>query len=403
MTPLSESQQRIKRFQKTLIAHDIDGALFIYPVDVYYFTGTRQNATLWLPAYGDPILLVRKSYERARKESLISDVRPFPGSKDFPGLFRPEIKKVGLTFDVLPVQYYRFYEKLLAGREFVDISALNRDLRSVKSGWEQERLRESGKSLAGVFSQIPSFLRQGMTELELASEMEARLRKTGNGGVVRMRSFGQDILGLAVSGPGAAEPGCFDGPVTGSGLSPAAPYGSSSFAIGPGVPIMLDYACIFDGYFVDMTRMFVFGGLDPELHRAFNTALDILAWIVVRLRPGIVCEDLYLGALEMAGKAGLDAYFMGFPGEQAKFVGHGVGLELDELPVLARGCKDPLHEGQVLAVEPKFVFPGRGVVGIENTYLVTPGGGEKLTVLPDDIIVLQVWQSLPCLPVVFSL
>jgi Xaa-Pro aminopeptidase len=88
----------------------------------------------------------------------------------------------------------------------------------------------------------------------------------------------------------------------------------------------------------------------------------------------------------MAAKAGLKDNFMGMPGEQARFVGHGVGLELDEFPVLARGFKMPLQQGQTVAIEPKFVFPERGVIGIENTFAVTADGGERLTELPDSIV-----------------
>jgi Xaa-Pro aminopeptidase len=77
---------------------------------------------------------------------------------------------------------------------------------------------------------------------------------------------------------------------------------------------------------------------------------------------------------------------MGPPGAQARFVGHGVGLELDELPVLASGFDAPLREGQTVALEPKFVFPDLGAVGIENTWAVAPGGGVRITELPDDVI-----------------
>ena len=88
----------------------------------------------------------------------------------------------------------------------------------------------------------------------------------------------------------------------------------------------------------------------------------------------------------MATAAGLGDCFMGPPGEQAKFVGHGVGLELDEFPVLAQGFDLPLIAGQTIAVEPKFVFPELGSIGIENTFAVTEQGGEKITVLVDDLV-----------------
>src|SRR5690242_9625092 len=172
-----ESEQRIIRLQHELQAKGLDGALFIYPIDVYYFSGTRQNATLWIPASGNPLLLVRKSYGRAIKESLIEDTRPFPVSREFPALFSEAVRKVGLTFDVLPVQQYNYYAKMLPALDFSDISAANREIRSVKSRWELDKMRHSGAQLCSVFRQVPEFLKSGMRELDLAAEFECRLRR----------------------------------------------------------------------------------------------------------------------------------------------------------------------------------------------------------------------------------
>lgn len=384
--PSAEIPERIARLQARLSVAGIDGALFMYPVDIYYFTGTRQNGTLWVPAAGEPILLVRKSFARAQSESRIADTRPFPSSRDFPGIFSAGLKRIGLTFDVLPVQYYHFYAGLLPDREFVDISRINRELRSVKSVWEQERIRESGRRISEVFAQVPEFLVRGMREMDLAAEVEYRLKKAGSEGNVRARSFGQEMIGLTTSGYRAAISGSFDGPVTGKGVSHAAPYGPSREVIQEDESIMLDFAGIWDGYLTDLSRIFAFGTLDPELEKAFAVACGIQDWLADHLRPGAVCEDLYTAAVGMAAQAGLADHFMGSNSEQVRFVGHGLGLELDEFPVLAKGFPAPLQAGQTVALEPKFIFPGKGVVGIENTYLVTAAGGEKLTPLADDIV-----------------
>jgi Xaa-Pro aminopeptidase len=384
-----ESEQRIEKLQKELNAQRIDGALLVFPIDIYYFSGTRQTSALWIPANGKPLLLVRKSMRRAQAESLIADARPFPSSKDFPALFGEEIKKIGLTFDVVPMQQYHYYAKLLTGREFVDISEMIKNIRSIKSAWELEQMRHSGAQISRAFAQVPEFLKPGMRELDLSAEFERCLRKLGNEGYVRMRAYNQELFqGLAVAGENAAAPGFFDGPVTGRGLSNASPQGSSTATIERNVPVFLDYTGIFNGYLVDMTRVFVLGKLAPELEKAFAVALQIQKYLVENLKPGAVCEALFLKAAGMAEDAGLGQNFMGAPGENARFVGHGVGLELDELPVLAQGFKAPLRSGQTVAIEPKFVFPGWGVVGIENTFLVNDAGGVKLTTLADDIVYL---------------
>ncbi|MDW7646122.1 MAG: Xaa-Pro peptidase family protein [Desulfuromonadales bacterium] len=388
MIDLTELQQRTAAMQALLKKKELDGALFIYPIDVYYFSGTRQNATLWMPAEGTPVLLVRKSLARARQESPLPDIRPFPSSRDFAAVLPAEAVTLGLTYDVLPVQQLNFYTKLLAGREFVDISPLNREVRAVKTPFEVELLRRSGASLSSVFTQVPEFLRAGMRELDLSAEFECRLRKAGNEGYVRMRAFNQELFqGLAVSAGGPSY-GFFDGAVTGRGLSNASPHGASLDLIEKNVPILLDYTGVFEGYITDMTRIFVLGDLDDELKHAFTTSLAIQDFLQRSLKPGAVCEELFLKAAEMAERAGLGDCFMGMPGEQARFVGHGVGLELDEFPVIAQGFKVPLQEGHVIAIEPKFVMPGKGVVGIENTFVTTAAGGVKLTDIPDGITYL---------------
>ncbi len=382
----AEAMDRVTTMQAQLQAKGVDGALFIFPIDVFYFSGTRQNSTLWIPATGEPVLMVRKSLSRARAESVLSDIRPFPSSKEFPALFDEQVQKIGFTFDVAPVQQLNYYTKLLPGREFVDISSVNREVRSIKSDYELEQLRHSGASLCSVFKQVPQFLKAGMRELDLAAEFEHRLRVAGNEGYVRMRAFNQELfMGLAVSAD-AASYGFFDGAVTGRGLSNASPHGASTHVIGCDTPVFLDYTGVFNGYITDMTRIFVVGMLDPQLQEAFDLSLEIQAHLQNSLKPGAICEELFQQAVEIAEKGGLGAYFMGMPGEQARFVGHGVGLELDEFPVLAQGFKVPLQAGQTIAIEPKFVFPDKGVIGIENTFAVTSNGGEKITDIDDQIV-----------------
>ena len=384
----TESQDRILRLQGMLRSKDIQAALFILPIDVYYFSGTRQDAILWIPADGTPMLLVRKSLSRAREESPIADIRPFPSSKEFAAVFSDHQTCIGMTFDAVPIQQHLFYTRALPGRSFVDISMMVRELRSVKSPFELEQLRHSAGKLASVFAEVPHFLKAGMRELDLSAEMEYRLRKAGHEGYIRMRAFNQELFfGLAVSS-GGLNGGFFDGPVTGKGLSSASPHGASYEEILPKQPVLMDFVGVFNGYIADMTRTFVIGTLDEELQRAFDVAIDIQEIVRKGMKPGVVGEELFLAAASMAEHAGLGSCFMGMPGQQAKFVGHGVGLELDELPVLAKGFSMLLQANQVIAVEPKFVIPGKGVIGIENTFVVTAEGGLRLSDLPDDIVFL---------------
>ncbi|NTV02731.1 MAG: aminopeptidase P family protein [Chlorobiaceae bacterium] len=389
MLTRNESYRRIVRLQERLAGQGVHAALLLMPIDIYYFTGTRQNSALLVPAQGEATLLVRKSLSRARAESPLGDIRPFPSSKELPAVFGDVQATIGLTFDAVPIQQQAYYSKVLPGRNFVDISMMVREIRSVKSPAEIELLRKSASLLSSVIAQVPQFLKAGMRELDLAAEIEYRLRKAGNEGILRMRAFNQEIFaGMAVSS-GAATYGFFDGPVTGKGLSSASPQGASLEPVRANEPVLIDVPCVLNGYITDMTRIFVVGSLDPELQRAFDIALEIQEAVRRAMVPGAVCEEIYLQAAAIAEKAGLGGNFMGMPGEQSRFVGHGIGLEVDELPVLAQGFKMPLHAGQVIAVEPKFVIPGKGAIGIENTFVVTEEGGERLSDFPDDIVFLS--------------
>lgn len=389
MTTRTECMANLRRLQGKLDAQQLNGALLTHPIDLYYFTGTRQNGALWVPTQGEAKLMIRKSLQRARNEALIDQVVPFPSSKEFAAALPQGLANLGMTFDVLPVQQYLYYSKLLPGVQLTDISAANRELRSIKSDWEVETMCRGGERLCSVFAQIPEFLHAGMREVDVAAEFEMRLRKAGGEGYVRMRAFNQELFqGLAVSGDHGCEPGFFDGAVTGSGLSKASPHGASAKVIQRNEPILIDYTGVFDGYILDMTRMFVIGEIDTQLSTAFAVSRSIQDAVAAQMKPGALCSDLFELARSMAEEAGLGDRFMGPPGEQARFVGHGVGLELDEMPVLAAGFDVPLHRNQVVAVEPKFVFPGYGVVGIENTFVVGETGARSITPLDDALISL---------------
>ncbi len=388
MADRQEHLSRISRYQAALAEHALSGALLLNAVDVLYLAGTRQNGALFVPAAGAPVLLVRKSLARAKAESAVADVRPFPPSRELAAALRPS-GRIGVALDAVPAATIEWWRRQLAGAELVDASGLLRDQRSAKSEAEIATMREGARAICEVFAEIPSFLRPGMREVDASAEIEYRLRRAGNEGVPRLRAFNAELfIGLAVAGDRAAAPGYFDGPVVGAGLSEAYPQGASAATVRAGEPVIFDFTSVHGGYVVDMTRVAVCGALDPSLARAFDVACAIQDELARSLRPGVVCAELWEHAKAIAEQARLGDFFMGPPGDQARFVGHGVGLELDELPVLAPGFKAPLRAGQTVAIEPKFVFPGAGAVGIENTFVVRDDGGEKLTAsLPDDVLV----------------
>jgi Xaa-Pro dipeptidase len=189
-----------------------------------------------------------------------------------------------------------------------------------------------------------------------------------------------------LAGPSGAVPGYSDSPLCGPGPNAVLGKGPDGHRLRPGDPVIVDLVGGHDGYLADQTRTFALGRLDTDLRDAYAAAVRMLRSSEQRIRPGVAPSELFENAERLAAEAGLGDHFMGHGPDRVRFLGHGVGMEIDELPVLAPGFDDPLQPGHVIAVEPKFVFPGRGAVGIENMYAVTETGWENLTTASEELI-----------------
>ncbi|RDV84710.1 M24 family metallopeptidase [Ammonifex thiophilus] len=384
---------RVRKLQKALQEQEIEGALLVQSADIFYYTGTFQNGHLYLPVEGEPIYLVRRSVERARATTLCGRVVKLQSFRQIPALLQEHGFKLprtlGLELDILPVSYFLQYQKLFPHTQFRDVSPIIRRQRAVKSAYELELLRESGRRLDQMLAAVPGLVELGETEVALAGRLEGEARRLGHQGLVRFRGFNPDFfMGHFLTGPSAAEPSYFDGPVSGPGLDPSFAFGPSWRRLAENEPIYVDYAFAWRGYVTDATRVYVVGRLKPELERAHQVALEIQQALLEEIRPGKSPASLYELACRMSEKAGLKEYFQGWQ-QPVRFIGHGVGLELNDLPVLAPGVEEPLEAGMVIAIEPKFVFPGEGAVGIENTVVVTPSGARRLTNYPDAVQILS--------------
>lgn len=386
-TPKSELNQRVAKLQKLLRQKDIDGVIIVQNADLFYFTGTVQQSHLFIPAEGKPVLLVKKSYERAREESALDDIIYLDSLKDMLGVLGTydyrNFKTLGFELDVLPANLYLRYLKLFAPAKIVDASPLIRTVRMVKSNYELEIFRNASGMNVEIFSFIKDNLREGMSELKLTAIIDAYSREKGHPGLVRIRGFNQDLFQTHVVSGENTEPSYFWGAVGGKGVGPAFAQGATDKLIVRNEPVFVDYGFILDGYILDQTRIYCIGNLPNHLAKAYNTATEILTQMKEMAKPGVPCGKLHDLALEIAGASPFAQYFTGYPAPLA-FVGHGIGIELDELPVIGHGFETPLEAGMVFALEPKFTFPD-GAVGIENTYAVTRNGLETLTVYDEGI------------------
>jgi Xaa-Pro aminopeptidase len=380
--------QRAAKLQNILKQQDIDGVVIVQNADLFYFAGTVQRSHLFIPADGKPLLMVKKSYKRAVEESSMENIVFLDSLKDMTSVLQSygygKFKTLGFELDVLPVNLYKLYQKLFDPAKIVDASHIIRSVRMIKSPYEVEIIRDAAKMHFDIFTFVRENLREGISELEFCGMIEAVSRKKGHSGLIRVRGFNQDLAFVHLSSGHNTVPSYFDGPVGGRGVGPAFSQGASSKLIGRNEPVLVDYGFSIDGYMVDQTRIFCLGKLPDYMVQAHAVAVDIQEQMKEVAKPGITCGKLYDLAVQMAGESAFGKHFMGFP-ESVSFVGHGVGIELDELPVVAHGFETPLEEGMVIALEPKFVFPD-GAVGIENTFLVTGDGLETLTVFDEEII-----------------
>ena len=390
-TPRSEIESRIEKFQAGMEKLECDGAIITQHTDLFYLSGTSQSGHLFIPQSGDPILMVRKSYTRARNESPLENIIDLKSMKKMPEVLKSarysRFKALGFELDVIPYNNYLMYKKIFDASEIIDISGVIKAVRLIKSPYEIGLLSEACSVIDEVYEDVPGMIREGMTEIELASLFEAGMRRRGYGGCCKMRTFNQDFFfGNVTSGSSGAIPTYFDGPIGGSGLTPANnPHGAGWKKIKRDEIIYIDYTCVVNGYTADETRMFIIGRLSDGLRDAYDTALTIQKELKDMAKPSIECQAVYEKALEVASEFGFADNFMGMGDERVKFVGHGVGLELDESPIFAKGVRLQLEPGMTFALEPKFVFP-EGAIGIENTFVMRESGMEVLTHAKEEVI-----------------
>lgn len=395
LTPASEIERRCKKLQQYIAEDGLDAVMIVQNADLFYFTGTIQSGNLYVPADATPLYMVRKDLERARSESPLSEIVPFSSMKDIParlaeyGYKQPA--RIGMELDVVPVALFERYRKVYPDAEFVDATPLIRRVRMIKSAYELEIMAEAAVQVDKVCRRARQVICPGMTEIELAAELEYEARRNGHMGIMRMRGFnGEMLFGHTFSGADGAMPAYNDTPLGGTGMNPAYGQGAGYSKIGRNEPIVIDFAGSIDGYMVDQTRIFSIGAVSDCLAKGYDDMLKVQALMRQIVRPGISWGAVYTECLDLAVKMGYADSFMGARGAQVSFIGHGLGVEIDEYPFIARGFDKMLFEpGMAFAFEPKLVFPGIGAVGVENTFYLADDGVKQVTFTDDELVILD--------------
>ena len=391
ITPFDELQTRQVALQNRLKEQNIDGTILLQNSDLFYFTGSIQRGLLYVPAEGEPIYLVVKDYNRAIFESEllhlfnVDSVRELPHTLQKMGLKLP--RRIGMEFDVLPVQQFRRYQKLFPDAEMVDVSPLVRTVRSIKSAYELKIMNASAVIADKTYEHAKNIIAVGVIDLEVSAELECFARKEGHQGLIRFRSFNSEIyFGHIFSGSDGAVPAYLDAPLGGVGLNPAIGQGAGYKQIKEGEPIIIDFIVAYDGYLVDQTRTMSIGPLSDVLQQAYVDMLKVQEKLRTIAIPGAIWGEIYQQCYSLAEELGYRDNFMGASGAQVSFIGHGIGIEVDEYPFIAKGFDDQiLEENMTFAFEPKAVYPGIGAVGVENTWKVTADGLEQITFANEEL------------------
>ena len=378
--PASELEARQNRLSELLSQAKISGAFIQHPVDLYYYSGGRQNASMYIPSSvaenSRSVLFVRRSLKRAAYEgggaNSPHEIQPFPRSSQLVEVLRQRgaTSAPGLQFGELPATFSQRFQKMLSELGTCpDVTSIIHGQREVKSRWEIDQMDAAAEVQFRMFEAVKAVGGEGITELELVAAAEAVSRSEGFGGTVQMRRFPlQCDRGVIVSGRAGGIPSFFDSAVGGTGAHPLAGMGSGFHRIKPNEPVLVDLVHAHRGYIVDMTRMFVAGNLSELWHQRLDDTVAIKETVVDVLDQGRTCEEAWNEAYALAVELGYEHHLMGMSPDQSRFLGHSVGLQLDESPVVAAGFDRPLPVGGTMAIEPKVVYE-QGSIGSEDTWV----------------------------------
>jgi len=388
LLPQEELNERLGKTVRAMAEAGLDGVLVSDNANLFYLTGRIYCGYVYIDSRGGIRYFLR------RPSVLTGDgVNHIRKPEDMEVLLQDTVKPgmtVGLTVDDTPYSTVIRLAKAIGSPTIANGSAVLRRARSVKTAMEVKIIADSGERLSDIYRRVPQLYREGMTDIELQIEIERALRLRGCLGKFPVSGSELEIfMGNVLTGDNADSPSPYDFAMGGAGLGPSLPVGANGSLIRRGKPVMVDMNANFDGYLADSTRCFVAGECPAEAARANDLSRRICAAIADAAHPGTEARKMYELAVQMVNDAGMADYFMGHR-SHAGFVGHGIGITVNEMPVLAPRSRDIFAAGNVIAVEPKFVIPGIGAVGIENSYeIMAEGPARRLTNAPEDIVSLD--------------
>lgn len=384
---IAEIELRKSKIQSAIQQAGADAFLVSDNANLFYTSGRVFSGYTYIPAEGEMIYFVRRPVGLSG-DNLVYIRKPeqIPDELARLGIAMPKV--LLLENDSLTYSEAIRLRNIFPEAKVENGTPLIRGARMIKTPYEIDLIRESAAHHASMYRKAPSVYQPGMSDVEYSIELERLARLHGSLGIVRIFGKSMEIyMGSVLAGENADEPSPYDFALGGAGLDPSLPISGNGSIIQPGNTVMVDIGGNFTGYMSDMSRVFSLGEIPEKAKDAHKVSLEIQSEIERVAKPGVPASDIYNIAFDIAQKAGFESNFMGHR-QKAGFIGHGVGLELNEAPVFAPRSKDVLAEGMVFALEPKFVIPQVGAVGVENTFVVTADGIEKLTQCAEEILPL---------------
>lgn len=388
LLPSAELSLRITRLQRLMADASMQAILVNNLANLYYLTGRVYLGYAYIPVEGLPIFFVKRPVELdGELVAYIRKPEDIPSQLQKLGLELPS--NIGLEMGTATFDTIIRLQKLFPQAKTSDASLLMRQCRAVKTPYEIKMLETSGAHHTMVYRRIPSLYEPGMSDIELQIEIERLSRREGCLGQFRISGDTMELfMGNVIAGDNADAPSPYDFAMGGAGIDPSIPVGANGTLLRPGMSVMVDVNGNYTGYMTDMTRTFAVGRLPEIAIKAHETSIRIHHELCRIGLPGVEAKVLYEHALSIVEEADLTPYYMGHR-QHAGFIGHGIGIEINELPVIAPRSRDIIAENNVIALEPKFVIPKVGAVGIENTYIVTAESWRCITNAPEELIELE--------------
>lgn len=354
-------KNRIEKLHEKMRLKDTDAVLITKRENYMYMSGfTGTSACLFITGHRAVLLTDFRYVDQAAAQAPEYEIIKYTGNKfnELNDLIESEkVEKLSFEDGCLTFAEHAEFVERLKVNVFSPLGGAVEELRRIKDASEIELIKKAVNIADGVFTHILKFIKPGVSEVELAAEMEYFMKRQG------------------ATGPSFET-------IVASGKRSSMPHGiASEKTIESGDVITMDYGALYKGYCSDMTRTVFLGKPDSELERIYGIVLDTQLKGIASVRQGITGREVDSVARKVITDAGFGDNF-------GHGLGHGVGLEIHEEPMLSMRGAIELKDGMVVTVEPGIYVTGLGGVRIEDMVVVNGENARILTSAPKELIVL---------------